>query len=135
MFSFTWLKGETMAEEVEQTEQPDPVQIRILVLDRGFVLVCRCEEPTQFAFWMTVTDARIIRRWGTTRGLVQLKNGPTSETVLDELAEEENIPTRAIIRIIKVNQDAWEPHLELSEVEKRANAAVKPSKKTRRSRG
>lgn len=57
-------------------------ELRIVVLDRGWVVIgllyrngdeCRLER------------AKIIRRWGTTRGLGQLATGgPTRETVLDD---------------------------------------------------
>ena len=90
-------------------------KIRILVLDRGFCLVCRCVNPMEFGFWIPVHDARIIRRWGTTNGLGELcNNGPKRETVLDEMIEQETIPTRAIIRVLEVNQESWEAHLKPS---------------------
>ena len=89
-------------------------RIRIIVLDRGFVMVCRCPEPTNFGFWVPVHDARIIRRWGTTEGLSQLCNGPLSDTVLDAMVEQETIPTRAILRILEVEQGKWEASLKRS---------------------
>jgi len=53
-------------------------KIRILVLDRGFVMVCRCTSPEQYGFWLPVYDARIVRAWGTSNGLAELCNGPRS---------------------------------------------------------
>lgn len=89
----------------------DQDRIRILVLDRGFVMVGRCPDPKSHGFWLTVTDARIIRRWGTSNGLGELVNGPTAETVLDVVVPEESIPVRAVVRILEVRQEQWEQHL------------------------
>lgn len=86
-------------------------KIRILVLDRGFVMVCRCTDPQQYGLWLTVFDARIIRAWGTTNGLAELCKGPTSSTRLDAMVEQETIPSRAILRILEVEQSPWEQHL------------------------
>lgn len=86
--------------------------IRLLVLDRGFVVVARCPEPTDYGLWLKVTDLRTVRRWGTTnRGLGALSRGPTQETVLDEIAPAATIPVRAVLYVMEVEQAAWEPHL------------------------
>ena len=85
--------------------------IRILVLDKGFVIVCRCEDPNGFPFWLPVTNSRTIRRWGTTEGLGQLCTGPTTDTVLDKEIQSETIPCRAIVRVIDVDQKKWSKHL------------------------
>ncbi len=55
-------------------------QTTIVVLQRGWVAVGRLHQDDDK---ITLTDASIIRRWGTTKGLGELVNGPTSETVLD----------------------------------------------------
>lgn len=88
-------------------------EIRILVIDRGFVLVCRCPDPTGYPYWLPATDCRTIRRWGTTgRGLGQLCSGPTTETILDDLVPFEKIPVRAIVLVLEgVDQDKWAPLL------------------------
>lgn len=86
-------------------------RIRIVVLDRGFVMVCRCADPAGFGFWLPVHDARIIRRWGTTNGLAELVNGPLGDTVLDAIVETETLPTRAILRVLEVDQKSWASHL------------------------
>ena len=85
-------------------------QIRILVLDRGFVLVGRCPDPEGYALWLPVEDARIVRRWGTSRGLAELVAGPLPDTVLDAPASE-RVPLRAVLRVIEVDQDRWAAHL------------------------
>lgn len=55
--------------------------VRIIVADRGWVFVGRCVENENGS--VTITDARNIRRWGTTAGLGELINGPTNETKHD----------------------------------------------------
>lgn len=85
--------------------------IRIIVLDRGFVFACRCPDPRDAGFWLAVTDARCIRRWGTTKGLGELFHGPTASTVLDARVPERVIPVRAVLDTFVVDQEAWEPHL------------------------
>lgn len=87
------------------------VAIRILVIDRGFVLVGRCIPPETVGLWLTVTDCRVIRRWGTTQGLGELINGPTANTMLDAMVAKETIPVRAVLRVLEVDQAGWEPHL------------------------
>ena len=85
--------------------------IRLFVLDRGFVIVGRSPDPQDYALWLTLTDARVVRAWGTTRGLAELCQGPTEATRLDELCPSEAIPVRAILRVLEVDQDKWSDHL------------------------
>ena len=82
---------------------------RILVLDRGHVLIARVIPHPRRAFWYRVCG-RIIRQWGTTTGLAQLKDGPKTGTRTEELAIED-IPWRAIIRELHVDAVAWKQHL------------------------
>ena len=68
---------------VTYTRQPDPAESakRIVVLQRGWVVVgdVRHEGP-----YLIVTDASVVRIWGTTKGLGEIAaDGPTSKTVLD----------------------------------------------------
>lgn len=84
--------------------------IRILVLQRGRVVVGRY---TIEGSWITLTDSRTVRRWGTTRGLEQLANhGPLDQdaqkTVLEErLAEPRHIHVLTTIEVIGCNAKAW----------------------------
>ena len=54
-----------------------------------------------------LTDARIIRRWGTSRGLNQLINGPTKETTLDDPAPLVTVVREAMIALIPCNEGKW----------------------------
>lgn len=82
--------------------------IKIVVLDRGFVYVGRVKVDGAF---VTITDAKNIRRWGTSRGLGELVNGPTKDTKLDPVGIVE-APTRALITLISVEEDKWTTILE-----------------------
>lgn len=85
--------------------------ICIMVLDRGHVLVGHVERHPDLAFHWLVKNARVIRRWGTERGLAQLANeGPTSHTQLDDPCDEAH-PFRAVIRILDTKEGVWDKHL------------------------
>ena len=55
-------------------------EIQIVVIDRGFVYVGRTEWDGDM---LIIRNAKNIRVWGTSKGLGELVNGPTSKTVLD----------------------------------------------------
>ena len=59
--------------------------VRIIVADRRWVFVGNCEDNDDGS--VTIRNARNIRIWGTTSGLGQLVNGPTSETKYDQYGE------------------------------------------------
>ena len=82
--------------------------INIVVLDRGFVYVGRTKVEGDF---VTITEAKNIRRWGTTRGLGELVNGPTKDTKLDPVGTVE-APLRALISLVSVEEEKWTPILE-----------------------
>ncbi len=56
--------------------------IKIVILQRGWVMVGRFQKDGSDC---TLTNAYVIRRWGTSNGLGELaENGPLSETILDK---------------------------------------------------
>ena len=69
----------------------------IVVLDRGFVYV---GDVTLDVDWCVIRNAKNIRIWGTTKGLGELVNGPTSQTVLDDVGTV-RAPMRAVISLIE----------------------------------
>ena len=89
-------------------------KIRILVLDRGFVFVCRCPDPRDAGFWLEVTDCRTIRQWGTSKGLGELYAGPTAGTVMDALIPTKIVPVRAILDTFEVEEAKWASHLSVA---------------------
>jgi hypothetical protein len=56
--------------------------IRIVILQRGWVVVGRYSQEGSNC---KLTNASVIRFWGTTKGLGEIAiNGPTSKTILDK---------------------------------------------------
>ncbi len=76
---------------------------QIAVLDRGFVYIGYIKWNDNV---LTITDAKCIRRWGTTRGLGELVNGPRPETILDTVGTI-HVPKHALIHLIDVVESAW----------------------------
>lgn len=77
---------------------------QIAVLDRGFVYVGTCTVADGF---LTITDARCIRRWGTSAGLGQLAaDGPQPDTKLD-WACTVRAPLSSLIHLIDCAPAAW----------------------------
>lgn len=74
---------------------------QIVVADRGFVYVGKVVVEGDFA---TITNARNIRKWGTTKGIGELVGGPTSDTVLDSVGEV-LLPLKSVIHFIKCTRD------------------------------
>lgn len=91
---------------------------RILVLDRGFVLIARVKPHPKRAFWLRCRT-RTIRVWGTNNGLAQLIDGPLSGTTLDPIVVED-IPYRAILRELHVNGEKWKQHLSVPQKKAKA---------------
>ena len=79
-------------------------EIKIAVLDRGFVYVGRVSDIDDN--FLVMKSALNIRKWGTTRGLGELVNGPTKNTVLDEVGTI-RVPMKAVITLIDVDQAKW----------------------------
>ena len=80
--------------------------IKIVVADRGFVYVGVMSPVTSESAFVELNKAKNIREWGTTKGLGELVNGPTSSTKLDPVGTLK-IPMRAVISIISVDSAKW----------------------------
>ena len=77
---------------------------QIVILDRGFVYV---GDISVDADWVTITNARNVRRWGTSKGLGELaKSGPLPNSIL-EAAGTVRAPMRALIGLIECEASAW----------------------------
>jgi len=74
VFVRRWFSTKATNEESEMNN------VRILVLQRGWVVVGNYSEHGDEC---VLTDASVIRRWGTTKGLGELRDGPLEDTVLD----------------------------------------------------
>lgn len=75
----------------------------IFVCDRGFVIVGEAELRQDIAFFWHLKRSCTIRTWGTTKGLAELKNGPTNSTVTDEICER-SLPFRSVIDVIHLTE-------------------------------
>lgn len=81
--------------------------VRIVVLQRGWVVVGYYAEDGDK---VTVEQAKIIRRWGTTKGLGELATGPVSESVLDPAGMVET-HRLGVVLTIACDAGAWKAHL------------------------
>lgn len=77
--------------------------IKIAVLDRGWVFV---GHVTVDGDACTIERAMCVRKWGTTNGLGELRNGPLEGTKLDP-AGRVVAPARALLFTIDVEADQW----------------------------
>lgn len=91
-------------EYVRKDSQPAAGEVKIVVLDRGFVYVGRVLIDGDF---IVISNAKNLRVWGTTKGLGELVNGPTSKTQLDNVGTV-RAPVRAMIHMIEVEQSKWD---------------------------
>ncbi len=82
--------------------------LQIVVLDRGFVYIGRVVTDGE---WCYIKNAWNIRRWGTTRGLGELVDGPTSGTQLDH-AGSVRVPFRVLQHLIAVKGPGWTSKLD-----------------------
>lgn len=77
---------------------------QIVVLDRGYVYV---GDVTITADWVLISNARNVRRWGTTKGLGELaKSGPLKDSILDPSGTV-RAPVRALISLIECEASSW----------------------------
>ena len=83
-------------------------EVRIVIGQRGWVWVGHWSREDDDH--VRLSGARCIRVWGTTRGLGELVDGPTEDTILD-LAGDVIIHDLAVIATIPVNAEAWQGHL------------------------
>jgi len=74
---------------------------RIVILQRGWVVVGNVSQDGSL---FTITQCRVIRKWGTTAGLGQIAiNGPTPDTVLDRAGD---VTFHELTAVAQINCDA-----------------------------
>lgn len=79
--------------------------VQIATLDRSWNIVGHCSISDG---WLVITNAQVIRYWGTTRGLGELaSSGPTSKTKLDP-AGTVRVPLGSLVYLIDCDQSKWE---------------------------
>ena len=78
--------------------------LQIAVLDRGWVFI---GQATVADGILTLSDAKNIRRWGTTKGLGEIATGgPTNKTVLDD-AGTIRAPIANVVALIECDATRW----------------------------
>ena len=92
---------------VEYRHVAAPSEVRIVVLQRGWIVVGRWAQDGDE---VVVRDASVVRFWGTTRGLGEIVDGPTTTTKLDP-AGTVRANAAAVVLTIDVNAEAWAEHL------------------------
>ncbi|HMT59841.1 MAG TPA: hypothetical protein PKA24_03185, partial [Microthrixaceae bacterium] len=92
---------------VEYRQAVAPSEVRIVVLQRGWIVVGRWAQDGDE---VVVRDASVVRFWGTTRGLGELSDGPTTATKLDP-AGTVRANAAAVVLTIDVDAEAWAEHL------------------------
>ena len=70
---------------------------RIVVIAHGHVIVGNCEDLPDGR--VSITNAKTIRRWGTTKGLGELSRGPLADTKHDHLGEVIAVPLFQILNV------------------------------------
>ena len=80
-------------------------RIKIAILERGFVYIGHIQSAPNDP-WIVMRNTKNIRRWGTTKGLGELVDGPLSGTKLDQVGTI-RVPLHALISLIEVNQSGW----------------------------
>ena len=82
--------------------------VRICVLQRGWIVVGKFSQKGSEC---KVTNASIIRTWGTTKGLGEIaENGPTEKTILDKTPDVIFHELVGVFQII-CRGEKWEPKL------------------------
>lgn len=75
---------------------------KIFICRSGWVFVGNIEGYYPDENWYNLTKASVIRRWGTTKGIGELVNGPLKGTVLDPIGDI-TINSAHVIGIIQCN--------------------------------
>ena len=78
--------------------------IKIVILQRGWIYIGRFERNGNDC---KLHNAANIRIWGTTKGLPELVNGPTSKTILDKSDGVIEFDYLTVVHTITVNQAKW----------------------------
>ena len=89
---------------LEFFSEPDEGDIKIVVLQRGWVYVGRFSRNGNHC---KLTNSSCIRTWGTTKGLHEHVNGVTSKTVLDKCDGIVEFDWLTVVHTISINPEKW----------------------------
>ena len=88
---------------VTYTRPTGETTTRIVVLQRGWIVAGTYAEDGDE---ITVSGAKVIRRWGTTKGLGELTSGPLADTIVDP-AGTVRAHRLAVVMTIDCEPGAW----------------------------
>ena len=80
--------------------------VKIVVIEGRWNIVGRVKTHEDGA--ITIRDGKILTYWGTTNGLGELANGPTSKTKADACNGVVRVPAHAVLLTIDCADGAWE---------------------------
>lgn len=90
---------------VPDTAAPPAPPFQIVVIEGRWNVVGNVHAEVDGS--LTITDAQVIRYWGTTRGLGELaEGGPTTKTKLDPYGTV-RVPTHAVLLTIDTEASKW----------------------------
>jgi hypothetical protein len=99
-------------EYVKKTDQTAPEyagDIRIVILQRGWIMVGKLERKESEC---KLHQASVIRSWGTSKGLGEIaENGPTTSTKLDKCYGVVEFDYLTVVATISVNETKWQSAL------------------------
>lgn len=78
--------------------------LKIVVLQRGWIYIGKLERIGNDC---KLHNASCIRTWGTTKGLQELVNGPTSNTKLDKCEGVVEFDWLTVVHTIVCNESKW----------------------------
>ncbi|GAC1513432.1 MAG: hypothetical protein NVS1B16_05640 [Pseudarthrobacter sp.] len=92
-------------EGVEYRKAAEPEgDIRIVILQRGWIYVGSYSQEGDECM---LTNAACIRIWGTTKGLTELCEGPTSKTILDKTRYPVRFHRLTVVADLGVKESEW----------------------------
>lgn len=83
-------------------------EIKIVVLQRGWVLIGKFAKDGTHC---NLSNASVIRNWGTTNGLGELSKGKQKDTKLDKCNGLVEFDILTVVLMISVEQDQWKKEL------------------------
>lgn len=79
--------------------------VKIVVIQGRWNIVGHVETHEDGS--LTISDGKILTYWGTTQGLGELANGPTSKTKADPCNGVVRVPAHAVLLTIDCAEEAW----------------------------
>ncbi len=82
--------------------------VKLVILQRGWCMVGRLERNGSEC---KLHNASVIRTWGTTKGLGEIANGPTSSTKLDKCYGVVEFDWLTVVAAISADEEKWKNYL------------------------